>query len=1531
MDDTLQQDQEQEQELLEEPVQDEQIVTATVALPEEDTAVQSVTEAPVGAEQDAFADQPVASTMRPMLNEKKTPLLPKTEVGSRIVDEKKLDMAAEYDKLAIEYVAGEKFDLQQIKSILTAPNGSEINRKKISQKELESKTGQFSQYLNSALQRELVETSEIAAMLDAAASLSEDPIALEKAAADSILLSAKSNQEFLDRISENPTLEEELKNYLATEVMFARTLAELEESAQSDFDFHIDLLAGLTGIDSLGKIMKWGPNWAEELSNNARAIRNEKDLTKKFEMIQEYKESIKQSMILGKIRRFNPDFVFETASLGLTGSPSDVKTAQALSYLDVAFDATVVFSLLKGGAKGVKGAYALKKELNAANGEEVLEAATKDIANAKDILSVRSPVDMEASQFNKVQKHLNEQAELLARAEQQSVAPVYRNEYQDFPVFDKGNVRTYFFTPDNKATAEFVKQNGNPFASMESAKTRAVQLGIDDYEIVEEKAGFVIKASFDLDAYNAPIAPPKKTSFLGARFNNVSDVINDALHTKVSMAESSVNQISRAVGTVWKRSLGKLSTGARRDFDRVMTQLRDQVTAKDGFNRWFTEDEFIGEFRTLTGNAPSEKVVTAYHSYRQISDFLWRVDNKAELSRLSDENYSGFKFSFSDQSIAAKPVGGLGDDAIILRVENGLEVKSKDLDRDQFDVFQVDSADRFDLQDAGIIPVSGARYIAVPKGQAVAEELNPIRIPYLAGGRVADEAGTYYIKQLNIVDTQSGRVRGRDRTFNRASSKAEAEDFAAKWNRARYIAKPVLDGSSITKELRESFAKIGVGTLDDFIQNAKAKNWDLDQDVVAVANRERIPVESSGIIDNTSDLDLLPEAIGNRFSKRMAERPPHVSPGMDTTFDPMAALANSVNVTARNVSYTTLRRYALEDLKRRFGKYIDVPMNAPLRSYLEAPTNALAVRDGVVNSVEAHQKYISEIVGTKTKDEVFADTQLEKLAKWAFDKDIGPVSGSLLAKKIENRKGFSVSDKARKLLFNTTMGLFNAATTILQASFAPVIAATVPQYGIRSLANYPLFRTMLLGADPTDSSLRKFFSDGAGKVSDALDVKFLGQMDEAVQEFRNLGLDDFSTSTIYADAGVNTNRISLSQGRGGEIVDRVLSAGRIPFNEGELLPRAVSYMAARGRWLTDKTVNPKGLPATSAAGREFIKKTTSKYVFGIDRADIQLGLRGNYTGLVFQFSSYVWRQTAAFLPFNKTFTNAEKFKMAFGSVALFGTGAVPFVDEEIDAVVEKVFGKDIAYAAHQGFFDSVLSLVLGFETQFRDRAQIGKYWSDIWDALTGDRTFMELAVGPAGQTGHRAFDGILNVLKVFSSVSEIPPEDFTKEMAVAVASNISSFNNAYTAALSWDTGVLLSKRGTPLMDVSNAEVVAKIFGIQTSKMAVIGAGFDLDRENKELVNEYRDNILRLQRLMLESVGTPKYEQYKTAIQVVGYSAHQRGIGSTVLNSVANAMKQDDLYSKMAFDMVDRYMQGQEVSPMKLEAIKRIQEQEENNQ
>jgi len=43
MDDTL----EQEQELLQEPVQDEQIVPATVALPEKDTAVQSVTEAPV--------------------------------------------------------------------------------------------------------------------------------------------------------------------------------------------------------------------------------------------------------------------------------------------------------------------------------------------------------------------------------------------------------------------------------------------------------------------------------------------------------------------------------------------------------------------------------------------------------------------------------------------------------------------------------------------------------------------------------------------------------------------------------------------------------------------------------------------------------------------------------------------------------------------------------------------------------------------------------------------------------------------------------------------------------------------------------------------------------------------------------------------------------------------------------------------------------------------------------------------------------------------------------------------------------------------------------------------------------------------------------------------------------------------------------------------------------------------------------------------------------------------------------------------
>ena len=1500
----------------------------------EDNSVESVTEPPMNApamdvEEDSFSfgDEPQMTMARPLLSRNKPRLLSSVDIGKTIKNEKALDVASQYDKLALDYVSSEGFDIEKIKRTLTSPNGADINRAMVQQRDLQVKTQSFNDYLVSALARD---NEDIARILEEGVNIKSSEIAIEKNAAESILDIAKKDPDFMARIEGSPTLEDDLRNYMVSEIMIGRFVAELQDEADKDIDFTIDLLAGLTGIDSLGKVLKWGPDWADKLAESSFKIRAETDPEKKFKLLQEYRESIKQSMILGGIRRYNPDFVFDTAKLGLTANKSDRDFAETMSFIDVGLDATVVFGLLKAGAKGAKGAYALKKELGAVTGKEVIDEAKKDISNAKDILAFRSPVDMEPSQFNKVQEELLKEREVLLRAEQENVAPVLRTEYQDFPIFTQGTIRGYMYTPDNKTIAEFVKQNGKPFASEEAAKTRAIQLGLDNFEIIEEPTGFVIRSTHEMDAYNAPIAPPKKLSGLYA-WNNISDVIDSTLHNKASLAESSINQISYAVGKVWKNSLGKLSTGQRRDMDRVITGLRDKVTMRDGFNRWYTEDEFIAEFRRLTDKKPSEKVIQGYNSYRQISDFTWRMDNKAEYTRILNNNYSGFKFPFSDQSIAAKRMGGLGDDAIVINVDNGIELAYKDIDKTKFDVFEVEPKDRFEMQEAGIIPVSGSRYITVPKSQASEADLDPIRVPYLAGGRVTDEAGTYYVKQLSILDTQSGKVRGRDRTFRRASSKAQAEDFAGKWNRARHIAKQFMDDATVTKVAREEFSKTGLRmSLDDFIQEAKAKGWNLDDDVVAVGNRERIPVPSSGIIDNTADLDLLPEAIGNRFSKRMTERPPHVDPDMDTTFDPMAALANSVNITARNVSYTSFRQFALEDIKNRFGRYMDVPPNAPLRSYLEAPVNDLGVREGLQYTIEAHQKYVTEIVGARTMSESRADQYLDKFSQWALDKDIGPITGTTLSKKAENLKGVKVSDTARKLMFNTTMGFLNPAVTLLQASFAPIVATTVEKYGVRSLANYPLFRTMLLGVDPLDSATSRFFADGASKVSDALDVKFLGSMDEAVREFRNLGLDDFSTSTVHADAGVNTNRISLSQGRGGEMVDKFMSAGRIPFNEGELLPRAVSYMAARAKWLSDTKVNPKGLPATSNAGREFIKAQTKKYVLGIDRADIQIGLRGNYAGVVFQFSSYVWRQTAALLPFNKTFTNKEKFRMMLGYTAFFGTGAVPFGGDVIDPVMEKLFGKDVAYAVHQGLFDGILSLIVGSPTVFRERTQLAKYWGDMYDAFTGEKNFMELAVGPSGQRGHAAFDGIARVLNVFSTIVSPPPDDFTEELAVAAASNISSVNNTFKLLNAWETGVLLTRSGLPLANVSKSQAVAQFFGVPPAEMAVISAGFDFTKENKEMVKEARDNILRLQRLRLESDDPKKEQQYRAAIEVVMSTANSNGFGAQVLSSVHSSMKSDPLYRDLARDMVLRNMKGQEVDSMTLETIKRISEAEGNN-
>lgn len=1405
----------------------------------------------------------------------------------------------------------EGMDLEQL---VGAPDGVNSVRELVAQADLQKRTQSYSQLISNLLGEQNSTNEEIAYHIEQLKNIKASPVALEKNFSEAIIEGAKKDPELAFLYENNVTLVDNIIQDITEGTLLYDFLSQLEEKSKNDSDGIVDFTREVLSINAISRGLGWGLNWTDNITEMRTRLRAAKTPEEKYEILAASEEEINQTLILGGLWE-NPDYTEEIFRLAFVGSEMDRSVAAGWDYFEFAAVGlgAASSSVRMAGGLSKSGSVGVKKIIGTATGAETIQAAQKSTADIKDMLSMKVPGDPVPSQYAKVNQEIQKQKQVLDEAIARDASPVMRTEAEQLPVFDQGNIRSQFRTENDDVITEFVTSKGNPFASEATAKRRALELGLDTdkFTIAKDPAGFVIQYRTALDEFGAPVQQPRKIWAGTANLDNVDSFIDMALHQKGRLAEGAYAGYATAIRDVWKNGIDKMRAAEKQNLGRVMVVLRNRNTKEDGFNRWFSEAEFVDEYRTITKKDPSQQVITGYQTYKQLSDFAWRIDNGAEYRRLVDSGFDGYSVPFINQQIAARTVTSVSDDTVLYNTVNGGEVLAKDIDKSKFDIIEIDIRDRSGLIETGALQPTAAKNFLVRKGQAKQGELDPIRIPYLAGGRLFYPDNTMFLKQKTIVQTGQGAMRGSDRTLYRASSKAEAEDYANRWNKARQEASLYVGVKNIPDDVRVRFSELDIGTIDDFLTNANTNNWDLAEDMVAVGNRQRIPVDADGVLDEFGDLDLLPEAIGNRFSKRGQGVPHVLGDAGENPLDPLAALSESVNISARNAAYSTYRQFSLETLKRKFGKYLDVPKNASLRAYLDAPVNALAQKEGMMSAVKAHQKYVQDVAGMRTIEERVFDRYLDNAAAWAFGKKFGPVSGNTIARNLEGMKKSSLVSAARKIVFNLHMGLGNVATTSLQASMAPVVMATVPKYGARALANYPIFRMALLGISPTDPSLARYVSDVAKNIDEALDTRFIGDLDDAVKEFRAMGMNNFESNLIYVDAGIGSNRIGLYASKANNVVDKAMEIGRKPFSEGELLPRIVSYMAARARWMADKKVNPKGLPPSSKAGQQWIYSATDKYVFGMTRADVQLGLRGTYAGAVAQFQSYVWRATSALVnPFNKTFTKAERLRMGLSYVFFYGTAAIPILganyvlDAAIDAMTDD---PETRLALKEGVIDGALSSAFGYEVKFNDRPSLNKYWKDMYEAVTGERSFLELTTGAAGQTGSRSFDALYNIVRTFSYMNEPQAGAFTEQMAIAAAKNISSFNNVYKAWVAWDTGVVLSSSGRPLVNLTRAELVGQVFGFPSAKYSLIDQNYNDKKATKEVVDAYIKDSLRLYQLYAETDDPKLKKEYEDTIRIISNSAIERGINDRVAPTVLRTMGSETQYSRAFREMMERSM------------------------
>jgi len=815
----------------------------------------------------------------------------------------------------------------------------------------------------------------------------------------------------------------------------------------------------------------------------------------------------------------------------------------------------------------------------------------------------------------------------------------------------------------------------------------------------------------------------------------------------------------------------------------------------------------------------------------------------------------------------------------------------------------------------GALKENPTSYIAVPKGSVEIDALNYNQLSYLAGGRVRYDAANTFLKQVNTGNFQKGggSYRLPDKTLFMASSFPQAKRISEQMNAINALIRKGIDVARFkakVDDLREKNGALGVDRIEEYLEKVEARGMDISKDITPLRNREVI--REDGLPEQVMDDVQFQSAANGRLSQRGMETVPHVNPDSSKSLNPLQALNQNFAATSQNAAFTAYKDYALSYMER-YRKYLNVPPNSPRIELLTAGIKGGTSLDKKqVNRILGEQRFAKEVIGKRSEEQIASHISNEKMIEWALGTKLG---SKLLGKAGKDEKLGQYSQsfsgdpigKLRGLVFNMKLGLFSLPAALIQAAHAPIIMAMAPRHGFKALVTYPLLRVALISRDP---DVIKEIAKSAGK----LDLKGYGDLEKFFKGFRNQGYDNFGANQVYEDAAIGD---TLLQGWG----SRFSRKGRMFFEEGELVPRLTAYSTAVREWVANANkINPKGLDIDTKDAEKYITQRTSTLTLGMTRADLQQGLKGGFSGLMFQFQSYPMRAVDAMFFPSKGLTSGERARMAAGYLIMFGSAGLPLASSFVDYAANKFDAdrelSDTTYKMlYNGIVDGSAMAAFGEDTNFSSRGALGTWVKDIIKTFTDpNQSVLETLAGPVGSTGSGAVDTMVQYAKVWNAGYNPDPSQITGSVVMDMVKQVSSFNNLYRTWIAYNTGKIYDSRGNQFKDVTLAGSLLQLFGLPPQAYEDMGTLFYQKEMNKEIKKLAKEHLVKLH---LEFARTQDPD-IQNQINAVASYAQMDGILESVNTSVITELSQGSLYERTIEQAKLDYVKGTGKLPIKLE-------------
>lgn len=958
-------------------------------------------------------------------------------------------------------------------------------------------------------------------------------------------------------------------------------------------------------------------------------------------------------------------------------------------------------------------------------------------------------------------------------------------------------------------------------------------------EIEQEtaSAGYYLRQKADMPVYTADIG-------------KISQSELDQMHLtlgKINPRLSSVNSIySPALLSMYKQTRsGKLQSDfIKQSFDKLNAKQIDMVNSALVQTETLKRDMSVAELATSGVRTNDE--IEAYYAFRTMRNVEYYLKNKEAANTFVSKGYVNVFVGMGDDGVFTGPAKSKKIAEVtgkkVYDVENKKYITvtddvAKELDSRALQIFEYAKAQTIEGRKGAITR------IAVPPNQVKVGDVTSVvgRVDG-AYSRVYTEEYFIKLKGQQLIDDGMEDV---SYAFRTAVSEKSAATYVKGFNELLDYRKA---GNIVKSEDVSKFLTSFETNVDELAQRINSGEFD---GAKATFNYSRLDDNFFRDVTGVGSSDMS----GGRvfWSGRTENGIKSITTGSTKleTLGPLQSLESEISNTAR---FTALNEWRRNSVERWFNTFEDVISDVDKIN----AKSAEEVFFNVVNSVSGYALSDSKAKQMlATKDFILTQLGVKSVDEKLIQHAINNLTNNI------NVPGFShvgqwlrktdVVNWAKSVNSTLMLGLFSPAQLIVQSSGMLLAASISPKHGLKAAFSIRPILTALTSDNP---SVWKFVFKGSG------DAKKMGmeynEFKDVAEAIRRIGLlDNIGASSVYNGADGALNIFARK-------TEKFNQAQMMFFNKGEEINRVGAFDIARREFIE---ANPGVAWNTDGALQSILQRSDdltmnmtrandariTKGILGIPLQFLQHNIRLG-TNLIAQVGVVAGKKSP-------TLTVEDAARLTLGSYLLYGisNNATPdFIEEWLGNELNGRLSEQQKQYLTQGVIAGIISTIGETVTGERTNIALGSRLSSIqwyedvgkavFDLFKGEKVDVKKLAGPTGST----LTSILELPEIFLDYrhkDEWTLSDFASTVSSAGATLASSWRNIDKAYWAYHAnGMVLSKRGDPLANLSWTELIAQGLGFQSTEAYESNTVFATKQAYVKTMQQYADSVMRLEGL-----------------------------------------------------------------------------------